>query len=152
MKAGKKSREELLTVFLKKYRTIMQSCDEAVLERIKWEEDYYESFDWFCRLMEGKDPDAIIEQMDKANIEVECILARIDRAIDEYGRIAREEGFPTWRQYDALYSVYFSSQKIKIKEIARKYGVKKSTIYEDIKNAKIQLFHLLFDDHDTGYI
>lgn len=152
MKAGKKSREELLTVFLKKYRTIRQSCDESVLERIKWEEDYYESFDWFCRLMEGKDPDAIIEQMDKANIEVEYILARIDRAIDEYGRIAREEGFATWRQYDALYSVYFSSQKIEIKEISRKYGVKKSTIYEDIKTAKIQLFHLLFDDCDTGDI
>jgi len=147
MKAGEKSKEELLSVFLKKYRIIRQSCDESVLERIKWEEDYYESFDWFCRLMEGKDPDAVIEHMDKVNLEVEYILARIDRAIDEYGEIARGEGFPTWRQYDALYSVYFSSQKTRIKEIARKYGVNKSTIYDDIKCAKSRLFTLLFGDY-----
>ncbi len=135
-------------MFLKKYRIIRQSCDESVLERIKWEEDYYESFEWFCKLMQGKDPDAIIEQMDKVNFEVEYILARIDKAIDEYGKMARENGFPMWRQYDALYSVYFSSNKTKIKEISRKYGVKKSTIYDDIKEAKKCLFTLLFGDFD----
>jgi hypothetical protein len=148
VKVGEKSREDLMRVFLKKYRTIRQACDEEILERVRLGEEYYESFEWFCRLMQNKDPDTVIDEMEKTSCITECILCRIDKAVEDYAEIAKQEGLQSWRQYDAIYSVYFSNQKTKIREISRKFGVKKSTIYEDIKTAKTRLTSILFEDSE----
>ncbi len=145
MKSEKRNREDLTRLLIRKYRIIRQSCDEVLLERMRLEEEYYESFEWFERMMQGKEPDTIIEELHKTSARTEAIICRIDRALETYGASARKEDIQRWREYDALYSVYFSNSKARIRDIARKYGVKKSTIYDDIKAAQTRMESILFE-------
>ncbi|MDD2960012.1 MAG: sporulation transcriptional regulator SpoIIID [Lachnospiraceae bacterium] len=145
MRIEERCREDLMKVLCKRYREIRQSCDEELLERVRMQEEYYESFEWFCELMQNKDPDTVIETMVSVSCATECILCRIDKAVEDYAEIAKKEGMQSFRQYDAIYSVYFSNSKSKIRDIAKKYRVRKSTIYDDIKEARNSLTTILFD-------
>lgn len=144
----KRSQKDLRNVFFKKYREIKAACDDAILERTMQAEEYYESFDWFVRFMSDKDPDDFIREMEKTTGMTEAILCRIDQALQEYAEQCKSESVQSWRQYDAVYSVYFSSQRTKISELSRKFGVKKSTVYEDVKVAKTRINSILFGDVD----
>lgn len=150
MERKKRSQNDLKNVFFKKYREIKAACDEAILERTMQAEEYYESFDWFVRFMSDKDPDDFIREMEKTSGMTEAILCRIDQALGEYADLAKNESMQSWRQYDAVYSVYFSSQRVKISELSRKFGVKKSTVYDDIKIAKNRLNSMLFGDESEA--
>lgn len=150
MERKKRSQKDLKNVFFKKYREIKAACDEAILERTMQAEEYYESFDWFVRFMSDKDPDDFIREMEKTSGMTEAILCRIDQALVEYADLAKNESMQSWRQYDAVYSVYFSSQRVKISELSRKFGVKKSTVYDDIKIAKNRLNSMLFGDESEA--
>lgn len=152
MKSEKRDRSQLTRILVRKYRIIRQSCDEVILERMHREESYCESFEWFEQMMQGRDPDRIFEELHKTSERTEAIICRIERAMEIYGQMARKEDLQSWREYDALYSVYFSgfsNSKVRIREISRKYGVKKSTIYDDIKTAQTRLESVLFGDQSS---
>ena len=152
MSEKEKSRDALLRVLFRKYRKIRELCDEHILQRYQNAKDYYESFEWFENLMEGKDPDKLIEELQHTSETTERIICHIDRTVEKYGEIARQEGITSWREYDALYSRYFSSHFSSPKEISRKFGVKKSTVYGDMKHAETRLVTMLFDDSATDGI
>ena len=139
-----------LRALFRKYRAIRQSCDEQILERYRQGEEYYESFEWFVRLMEGKDPDKLIEDLRQTSDRTEQIICRIDKAVEDYGEMARREGLLSWRQYDVLYSMYFSGSFSGAKEISKKFGVKKSVIYDDLHEAETRLVTLLFEGSLSG--
>ncbi len=139
---GKK--ERLVKKLIRKYRDIRATCDEQILERIREAEDYYESFEWYERLMQEKDPDKVIEDMQETSDRTERMICTLEHAVEKYGEIARQEDVASFRQYDALYTRYFSSTFSNVKEIAKKYGVKKSTIYDDLQDAETRLIIILF--------
>ena len=143
----KDNRAKLLRKLFRNYRTIRQTCDEQILERRQESEEYYESFEWFERLMEGKDPDKLIEELQKASGNTERLICQIDRAIVRYGSDARKEGIASWREYDALYSRYFSDSFSTPAEISKKFGVRKSVIYKDLKHAETRLTTILFEEN-----
>lgn len=141
--AGK---EELLLVLIRHYREIRQSCSEEILERMKEGREYYESFEWFERLMCGRDPDAWTEILQDTSDRTEEIICVIDDAVSGLGRQVRKSGdLKEWRAYDALYSRYFSRSEMTVKDISRKYGVKKSVIYDDLRLAETQILAILSD-------
>ena len=146
----KNNRARLLRVLFKKYRVIRQTCDEQILERYRRGEDYYESFDWFARLMEGKDPDRFIEDLQQTSDRTEQIIAHIEKSVERYGADARKEDLKSWREYDVLYSKYFSTSFSTMKEISKKFGVKKSVVYKDLRHAETRLITLLFEGSPSG--
>lgn len=146
----KNNKIRLLRVLFRKYRVIRQTCDEQILERYRQEEEYYESFEWFARLMEGKDPDRLIEDLQQTTDRTERIIAHIERTVEEYGSEARQEDLKSWRGYDALYSKYFSTTFSTPKEISKKFGVKKSVIYKDLRHAETRLITMLFEGSPSG--
>ena len=139
---GKK--ERLVRKLIRKYRYIRATCNEQIMERLREAQDYYESFEWYERLMQEKDPDKIIDDMMYTSDRTERMMCTLEHAVEQYGEIARKEDLTSFRQYDALYTRYFSSHFSNVKEIAKKYGVQKSTIYGDLKEAETRLFTMLF--------
>ena len=139
---GKK--ERLVRKLIRKYRFIRTTCDEQIMERIREAEDYYESFEWYERLMQEKDPDKFIDDMMDTSDRTERMMCTLEHAVEQYGEMARKEDLNSFRQYDALYTRYFSSHFSNVKEIAKKYGVRKSTIYDDLQEAETRLFIILF--------
>lgn len=146
MKQRVRTREDMANLLCKKYREIRQACDETILERMEREQSNRETFEWFFDLMQGKDPDAWIEEVHKTSMRTENILLNIDLALAEYADEAIEGGLSVWRDYDALYSVYFSNSKIKISDLAKKNRVKKSTMYAAVNRGKNRLTTILFGD------
>ena len=143
-------RKRMFKLLCRNYLRIRISCDEELLDRLQRENDYYESFEWFERMMEGKDPDSVIESLRKTSDRTERLICSIDHALDEYGAIARREDMESFRQYDILFSRYFSAGGPKIRELARKYGVKKTKIYKDLKAAEIRMESILFGDYSPS--
>lgn len=145
-----RSKEDMANLLCKKYRELKRACDETILERMEREKSSRESFDWFFALMQGKDPDAWIEEVRRTSMRTEDILWNIDMALGEYADEAMNGTLADWRAYDALYCVYFSNSKIKISDLARKNKVKKSTMYADVKMAKNRLTTILFGPSSCG--
>lgn len=77
----------------------------------------------------------------------------LDTAMLEYRNLAIKEGLRSWRQYDAFYSKYFSTFSSSVWEIAFKYGVSKSVIYEDLNEAETRLESMVLGEKadDTVY-
>ncbi len=143
-------KERLLKKLIRKYRLIRSTCNEQILERVREAEDYYESFEWYERLMQEKDPDKVIENMQETSDRTERMICTLEHAVELFGEMARKEDLASFRQYDALYTRYFSSTFSNVKEIAKKYGVSKSTIYDDLQEAETRLIIILFGPDAFG--
>lgn len=134
-----RSKKELLRYLIRNYTWIRDECDQVILERMRAEQAHTYSLEWFAQLMEGRDPDAWSEQMRKSSHHTEELIMALDNAMLDYRNVAITEGMRSWRQYDALYSKYFSTFSSSVWEIAWKYGVSKSAIYDDLKEAENRL-------------
>lgn len=140
-KVGRKTRskKELLKYLIRNYSWIRDECDQVILERMKAKKENAYSLEWFAALMEGRDPDAWSERMMESSHRTEELIMALDTAMLEYRNLAIKEGLRSWRQYDAFYSKYFSTFSSSVWEIAFKYGVSKSVIYEDLNEAETRL-------------
>lgn len=133
------SKSELLRYLIRNYNRIHDQCDQTILDRMEAEKEYTYSLDWFADLMEGRDPDAWAERMRETSHRTEELIAALDAAMLTYRNLAIHENHRSWRQYDALYSKYFSTYSGSVWEIAWKYGVSKTVIYEDLNEAETRL-------------
>lgn len=147
-KASKKVRgkRKLLRYLIRNYARVRDECDHVILERMRAEKAHTYSLEWFAQLMEGRDPDAWSDQVRKSSHHTEELIMALDFAMLTYRNLAKEEGHRSWRQYDALYSKYFSTFSGSVWEIAWKYGVSKSVIYEDLAEAENRLESMILGD------
>lgn len=143
-----KDRRAQLRYLIRNYIRIRDLCDQTILDRMEDERQRSYSLEWFTDLMEGRDPDAWAEQMRKSSHRTEELIMALDFAMLAYRNVARTEGHRSWRQYDALYSRYFSTFSGAVWEIGWKYGVSKSVIYEDLQIAESRLESLLLGEND----
>lgn len=148
-KAEKKerSKRELLRYLIRNYNMIRDRCDMTILARLKEERQNEFSLKWFADLMEGRDPDFWAERLKETSIHTEELIMALDFAMFAYRNLAREEGFRSWRQYDVLYSRYFSTFSGSVWELGLKYGVSKSVIYEDLEIAEYRLESMVLGDN-----
>lgn len=137
-RAGK-SKKNTLRYLIRNYSKIRQACDQVILERLQAEKRNQYSFEWFARLMQGKDPDAKAEQLRHTSRYTEELILALDSAMLIYRNTALQEDLKGWRQFDAMYSRYFSESSSSVNELAFKYGVSKSVIYDDINAAETRL-------------
>lgn len=142
-----RSRSELLRYLIRNYNRIHDQCDQTILSRMEEERQNTFSLKWFADLMEGRDPDMWAEQLKETSRHTEELIMALDFAMFAYRNLAREEGFRSWRQYDALYSKYFSTFYGSVWEIALKYGVSKPVIYEDLRIAENRLESMILGEN-----
>lgn len=142
------SKRELLRYLIRNYNRIHDRCDKEILDRLEAEKAHSYSLEWFADLMEGRDPDAWADKMRESSHRTEELIMALDFALLAYRNVARTEGHRSWRQYDALYSRYFSTFSGAVWEIGWKYGVSKSVIYEDLQIAESRLESLLLGEND----
>ncbi len=144
------SKRELLRYLIRNYNWIHDQCDKTILDRMEEERSNVFSLKWFTDLMEGRDPDAWAERLRETSHRTEELIMALDFAMLTYRNLAKEEGHRSWRQYDALYSKYFSTFSGSVWEIAWKYGVSKSVIYEDLNEAENRLESMILGDEADG--
>lgn len=140
------NKRELLRYLIRNYNRIHDQCDQTILDRMESEKEHTYSLEWFADLMEGRDPDAWAEQMRESSHRTEELIMALDFAMLAYRNLAMHEGHRSWRQYDALYSKYFSTFSGSVWEIAWKYGVSKTVIYEDLNEAETRLESMILGD------
>lgn len=140
------NRLRLLKVIIKRYRDIRRLCDEEIMERCRQSERYYESFEWFARLMQGRDPDTATDVLAHTSHVTAGIMLQIEQAVREYGMQAGAEGKEVRRRYDILYARYFAPEKMSVGQAAIKYGVSRDTVFRDTKKAIKDLSGMLLDD------
>lgn len=141
-----RSKSELLRYLIRNYNWIHDQCDQTILDRMEAEKEHAYSLEWFADLMEGRDPDAWAERMRETSHRTEELIAALDAAMLTYRNLAIHESHRSWRQYDALYSKYFSTFSGSVWEIALKYGVSKTVIYEDLNEAETRLESMILGD------
>lgn len=144
------SRRELLRYLIRNYNRIHEDCDRTILDRLEAESERSYSLEWFADLMEGRDPDAWADQMRESSHRTEELIMALDFAMLAYRNLAIHEGHRSWRQYDALYSRYFSTFSGSVWEIAWKYGVSKTVIYEDLKEAETRLESMILGAEEAA--
>ena len=130
---------------LKNYRLIRSACELQQGERVAEAEAYYESLLWFNRLMLGKDPDRIIQEVQNTSDRTASLLAVIDHAIDGY-RAAAAGSLKLWRKFDALYSVYLSESPGSVPDLCGKWQCGKTTLYRDLQQAEGSMALFLFPE------
>lgn len=148
---GKKSKREILRYVIRHYNQVRESCDQMILSRMKTERQNEQSLEWFAALMQGRDPDAWADAVRETSRHTEELIMILDFALVMYRNMAREEAaksgdFRSWRQFDSLYSKYFSTHGGTVWEIGYKYGVSKSVVYEDIDIAENRLIAMILGD------
>ena len=139
------NRLRLLKVIIKRYRDIRRLCDEEIMERCRQSEQYYESFDWFARLMQGRDPDMATEVLAHTSHVTEGIMLKIEKAVSDYGAEAGAGDKDMRRQFDILYERYFAPEKMSVGQMAVKYGISRDTVFRDTKKAMKHLAGMLLD-------
>ena len=149
-KAKRKERDKrsLLRYLIRNYNRIRTQCDQTIIDRMEAEKQNAYSLEWFTDLMEGRDPDAWFDCLRETSRRTEELIMALDFAMLAYRNLAREEGFRSWRQYDALYSKYFSTFSGSVWEIGWKYGVSKSVIYEDLEIAETRLESMILGENE----
>ena len=130
---------------LKNYRLIRSACDLQQVQRAAEAEAYSESLLWFNRLMRGKDPDRITEEIQRTSDRTALILAVIDHAIDGY-RAEAAGSLQLWRRFDALYSVYLSESPGSVLDLCSKWQCGKTTMYHDLQQAEGSIAFFLFPE------
>ena len=130
---------------LKNYRLIRSACELQQGQRAAEAEAYSESLLWFNRLMLGKDPDRIIQEVKNTSDRTASLLAVIDHAIDEC-RAGAAGSLSSWRQFDALYSVYFQESPGSIPDLCGKWQCGKTTLYRDLQQAEDSIALFLFPE------
>ena len=98
-RAGK-SKKNTLRYLIRNYSKIRQACDQVILERLQAEKRNQYSFEWFARLMQGKDLDAKAEQLRHTSRYTEELILALDSAMLIYRNIALQEDLKGWRQFD----------------------------------------------------
>lgn len=130
---------------LKHYRLIRSACSLQQVQRAEEAAAYSESLMWFNRLMRGKDPDIITEQIQRTSDHTSSILAVVDHAIDGY---RKESGLSilAWRRFDVLYSLYLAECRGSVPDLCSKWHCQKSTLYHDLNQAEGSMATFLFPD------
>lgn len=130
---------------LKNYRMIRSACDLQQVQRAEDAAAYNESLLWFSRLMRGKDPDRITEEIAHTSQRTAWLLAGINHAVNRY-RTEAAFSLPVWRRFDALYSLYISETPCSIPDLCHKWNCSKSTLYRDLQQAEESMAFFLFPE------
>lgn len=144
-----RSKRGSLRYLIRNYSRIQEKCNQTILDRMLAEKARTYSLEWFADLMQGRDPDAWAERLRESSHRTEELIMALDFAMLTYRNLAMSEGLRSWRKYDALYSKYFSSSPVSVNEIAWKYGVSKSAIYDDLKEAENRLESMILGEEPT---
>lgn len=129
-------------LLLRNYRALKESCTKAVYEREHAEKTTAEVIE---DLMSMKASDGVIVNSIKESSErTSIIISHVDRMLDVYRMYCGKFGEKEKRQYKVIKAMYITKEHASVAELARKHGVSKVTIYDDIKTAEERLSALFF--------
>ena len=129
-------------LLLRNYRALKESCTKAVYEREHAEKTTAEVIE---DLMSMKASDGVIVNSIKESSErTSIIISHVDRMLDVYRMYCGKFGEKEKRQYKVIKAMYITREHAAVAELARKHGVSKVTIYDDIKTAEERLSALFF--------
>ena len=127
-------------LLLKNYRTLKESCKNAIYNR----EQCVSEESVLNDIMDLNEDKAIVESIRRTSERTAVILAHIDKMLDVYRAYAQKNGDKEKRQYNIIHDYYISGEGTTIKSLTRKYKVSRVTVYDDLKTGECQLSALLF--------
>lgn len=148
-KAHQKEQKELkdrrlhnTRLLLRNYRMLKESCAKAVYQKEHSEKSTAEVIE---DLMSMKASDGVIVNSIKESAErTGIIISHVDRMLDVYRIYCGKYSEKEKRQYKVIKSMYITKDRSSAAELAKKFGVSKVTIYDDIKTAEERLSALFF--------
>lgn len=131
-------------LLLRNYRMLKENCEHAVFEKeqetcVESEEDVIKNI----MLMKGDDK-VIVDSIRRSAERTRIIIVHIDKMLEVYRLYCQKNSEKDKRQYKVVRSLYISKQKTSVQDLAKKFGVSKVTIYDDIKAAEEKISALLF--------
>lgn len=129
-------------LLLRNYRMLKESCTKAVYQKEHSEKSTAEVIE---DLMSMKASDGVIVNSIKESAErTGIIISHVDRMLDVYRMYCGKYSEKEKRQYKVIKSMYITKERSSAAELAKKFGVSKVTIYDDIKTAEERLSALFF--------
>ena len=103
--------------------------------------------------MSMKASDGVIVNSIKESAErTGIIISHVDRMLDVYRMYCGKYSEKEKRQYKVIKSMYITKERSSAAELAKKFGVSKVTIYDDIKTAEERLSALFLELTDSVFI
>lgn len=148
-KAHQKEQKELkdrrlhnTRLLLRNYRMLRESCSKAIYQKEHSEKSTEEVIE---DLMSMRASDGVIVNSIKESAErTGIIISHVDRMLDVFRMYCGKCGEKEKRQYKVIKSMYITKEGSSAAELAKKFGVSKVTIYDDIKTAEERLSALFF--------
>lgn len=148
-KAHQKEQKELkdrrlhnTRLLLRNYRMLRESCSKAIYQKEHSEKSTEEVIE---DLMSMRASDGVIVNSIKESAErTGIIISHVDRMLDVFRMYCGKCGEKETRQYKVIKSMYITKEGSSAAELAKKFGVSKVTIYDDIKTAEERLSALFF--------
>ena len=148
-KAHQKEQKELkdrrlhnTRLLLRNYRMLRESCSKAIYQKEHSEKSTEEVIE---DLMSMRASDGVIVNSIKESAErTGIIISHVDRMLDVFRMYCGKCGEKEKRQYKVIKSMYITKEGSSAAELAKKFGVSKVTIYDDIKTAEGKTFCFVF--------
>lgn len=129
-------------LLLKNYRLLKMSVGNAIYAKHQMGES---AADILSGLMNMCDDEIMIESIKRSTARTAVIVAHIEQMLKLYKIYCRESKKECEkRRYGIIRDYYVSEEKVSIGQIAKKQGLARQTVYNDISGAERALAALLF--------